>query len=382
MIGEISPNERLEEETQRHRWQQPASSSAVVRENYQRKERLDENKIWKPLEGNDRRARIFSAVDDALGMFKPNKRAGSPLLCDPYLCDATYRWINDRAKSEPTWKSYAIRMADWVAYTEKRALSDQIETVAREVQDYLCQLDSEGMSRRTVVWSRDIIRSWFGWLEDHGMIDRAPISRDIKRGWRIDQNHLVIHNGRRHALTLEESQAITRYLFDEAKPVAAVAVLLLMSAGLRSIEVTRLERKDLHEHDGTWSVTVTGKGHRCRVVVLEQVVVVAWQRYADSRRLQGTRGPLLARPGGGPYSPRRVQQWAQDAARAIHRHDEISSHGLRRTAATLRIENGAQLDQAQKLLGHASMQQTAQCYVVRTKPCDVASGIVPPTGEP
>lgn len=377
-FDEISHKVCLHETKQGFRWKKRPRCTARIARIYRRKERLKDSEIWAAKSTFDRRGRIFQCVSDALGTLRPCPRIKSPLFCDRYLCDAVYRWLLDTAQSPDSWTTYALTMRDWVSFGLKRTLHRQVDTVSRDIQDYLYQLEAERMAPRTIALRRDVLRSWFSWLLELGVMERTPINRDIKRSWRVSPELLSIQNGKRNALDEQEANAVAKWAFEVAKPVTGLSVLLQESAGLRSVEVARAERKHLTNQGGVWSLIVLGKGRSVRVVVLEQVVVDAWLRYAQSRRSQGNRGPLLVRPGGGHYSRRRIQQWAKAAATSIQRQSEISSHGLRRTSATRLIERGAQLDQVAGHLGHKNIMQTTRCYVVRRKPMEVTTGIVRP----
>lgn len=382
MTSDISYNDKFPDTPDGVKWQKRAISTVEIADKYLRQNRLRSQEIFREIVGNDRRAAIYWAVEEALGCRLAVRRVGAPLLCDLFLCDAVSRWLLGCARTEGTIETYISRFADWVAFSEKRSLSDQLDTIARDVQDFLLQLEGEKLAMRTIVLSRNVLRSWFGWLENLGLIQKTPISRDIKKAWRINPEQIEVQNGRRHALSETEAQKIADWAFESASPTVCLAVMLLMVAGLRSGEVAKLERKHLLESEGVWSIGVPGKGNKPRVVVLDPVVVAAWHRYAKSRRIRGAAGPLLLAPGGGHYTPRSIQRWAQQAARVIHRHDEISSHGLRRTAATILAENGAGLDQVRKLLGHSSIEQTARCYVVRPKPMTARTTVRRPEADP
>ncbi len=279
-------------------------------------------------------------------------------------------------RTASSWRTYGEGLADWIAWSLKRSLHRQCDTVPRELAGYLQQLESEQLAPRTIALRRDVLRSWYSWLVELGMMVRTPVNREIRRAWRIDPSAVVIHGGRRQALTLAEGKQLATWALGKAKPEAGLAVLLQASAGLRSAEVAAAERAHLVEREiGTVTLLVHGKGRRQRTIVLEQVVVDAWRRLVAERRLTGTRGALIPRRGGGHVTPRRVQQWAKIAAHAIGRDGEISSHSLRATAGTLLREHGADLEQVADQLGHASVITTKQCYVIRPRPLAVSTGI-------
>jgi integrase/recombinase XerD len=332
-----------------------------------------ENAI-RPAE-NDRRARIRIVVATLFGQRTSDTPAA--LGCELYLRDAIYRWLLTTCRSPDSWSSYATRMWRWITETGRRSLSAQTDTSARVVADWLYALEAEGRALRTIVTYRETMRSWFTWLFERDLIRRSPVTRDVRRLHRIDRGAVRKANGRRQVLSSAEAARVAAWALREASPEAGLSVLLQLTAGLRSLEVARLERCHLVDRDGLVTLTVTGKGTKTRSVRMEPIAVQAWRRYLGARRRQGDRGPLLVAPGGGHYTRRQVQRWAKEAADVVGRQVEISSHDLRKTAATRLLNNGADLKQVQDLLGHASSDTTLDCYVVDRLPMTVTTGIEP-----
>jgi site-specific recombinase XerD len=327
--------------------------------------------------GEDRRSQVAATV---WHLFGP-RHADQPkaLACEPYLRDALYRWLLTTCRTPAAWGTYAARMWRWVAASGRRSLSNQTETTARAMSDFLYDLERGGLSPRSVVSHRDALRSWFAWLFDRDLIRRTPVTRDLVRGFRVDHAQVLKADGTRQAFTPDEAQRVADWCLSIAAPEAGVSILLQLTAGLRSAEVAELERRHLVERevDGAafWTLTVPGKGKKQRKVALEPIVVEAVRRYFARRRLTGDRGPLLINRGGGKLSPRQVQRFAKDAAKAVGREDIISSHDLRKTAATLLRKRGAELWQVKDLLGHSSIVLTERCYVTDKPPMNATTGI-------
>jgi site-specific recombinase XerD len=327
-----------------------------------------------PATGEDRRRHILAMVRDLFG--PRTAQTPAALGCETYLRDALFRWLVATCRSEDSWSSYGARLWRWVRDTGRRSLSAQTDAGPRVVANWLYALEAEGRAPRTIVTYRETLRSWFTWLFDRDLIRRSPITRDICRLHRVDRGAVQKANGRRQALTLAEAQRVARWALDAATlPEAGLSVLLQVTAGLRSQEVARLERRHLVEREGVVTLTVPGKGQRTRSVTLEPIAVAAWRRYVAERRRQGERGPLLLAPGGGHYGRRTVQRWAKAAADVVGRRLEISSHDLRKTAATQLLLRGASIEQVQELLGHASADTTLTCYVTDRRPLAVTTGI-------
>jgi site-specific recombinase XerC len=325
------------------------------------------------LPAADARHQVAVVISDAFGSVG--------LGCEPYLLAALYRWMLGRGRTGDTWTTYSARMCRWVRETARLSLSAQTATTPSSVSDFLFGLQALGLSERTIASHRDVLRSWFGWLEDRDLVHRSPLSREIIRAFRVDQDRVEKADGSRQALVLNEAQRVAEWALREAAPVAGLAVLLLVSASLRSSEVAALERRHLVEQEGVWYLTIPGKGKKSRRIQLEAVAVAAWQRYELASRLQGNRGPLLRAPDGGHYCTRQIQRWAKAAALVVGRSDSIASHDMRRTSLTLLVENGGTLQEAQRQAGHANIQTTVRCYVVRNRAMTARTGIEIPKEE-
>jgi integrase len=273
---------------------------------------------------------------------------------------------------------YGRVMTDWVVKTGRRSLSAHTQTGPTDISDYLFSMESAGLAPRTVRQHQTILRSWFRWLEEHDLIRRTPITRDVLRAFRVDEGAVVRNTGMRTALSLKESRKVVKWTMKDARPAAGLSVILQLTAGLRSAEVASLERRHLLKADDGWRLTIPGKGDRVRSVILEPVARAAIERYEHLTGQSGSCGPLL---GSGsctihPYSTSQIQKWARQAATAVGRPD-ISSHSLRRTAATLLREAGATIEEVQRQLGHANPAQTQRCYVVRQGQMKARTGVWP-----
>lgn len=197
-----------------------------------------------------------------------------------------------------------------------------------------------------------VMRSWFGFLEDNGI--GRPLGRWRKselRAFRVDDRAVLVacEARSRTALTRAEARRVWRWCVEELTGTRQLAVGLMLVGGLRAVEVSRLDRGDVADEGR--KLTVEGKGGKTRVVFFEGRLAEWLEKWA--------KGDGVA-PG-----VQAVYRVGKEAWRQAGRERCGSSHGLRRSAATLRIERGATIDQVQDLLGHASAATTVRCYVVR-----------------
>ena len=278
-------------------------------------------------------------------------------------------WIAAVCRSEDSVRAYRSAFA---ALSKRFVGKDALLGLTQsEVMTYLDTMIRRGLSQRTVRLHWMVIRSWMNWTIDQGLRPEIPAWRRYSvRAMRVDELAVTAKRGlagRRTALTLGEARAARRWL--EQEPVAKrAAVYLMMTAGLRCIEIFRSQWQDLIKGKyGRKILTVYGKGGKSRQVVLEPIAVKAM----DDLRKQcpQSQEEIFA------VSRQTLRRWGKSVWVKVGRGDQGAAHGLRRTAATLLIEHGASMDQAQEFLGHADMKTTARCYVTRRRKFTVTTGI-------
>lgn len=145
-------------------------------------------------------------------------------------------------------------------------------------------------------------------------------------------------------------------------------VELLYATGIRVSELTALDLGDIDEERRL--ITVLGKGGKERRVpyglpaadALRTWLAQGRPELATTASSQGAAGgsgeAVLLGVRGGRINVRQVRDVVHRATRAIDGSPELSPHGLRHSAATHMVENGADLRQVQEFLGHATLSST------------------------
>ncbi len=154
-------------------------------------------------------------------------------------------------------------------------------------------------------------------------------------------------------LSLEEVRHLLSIVIH---PVAAMALRMIYSCGLRLSEGIQLEVGDIDSQRMQVRVR-NGKGGKDRYVPLAQ-------RTLDHLRAYWTLShprPLLfpARNGQDPLSATTVQKTFKAALRQSGIEKNASVHSLRHAYATHFLENGIDLRVIQEILGHKSPKTTA-----------------------
>lgn len=302
-----------------------------------------------------------------------------PLRPERYLLHAIRHWMTARLDSPESVRRYARAMRDWIAATDFRRLDWQAErTTPALLQAYREHLRRR-YQPRTVNADLSVLRSWFGWLQEYGLVERSPWRRDhlvpVDRA-RLYHPNRVGHV--RRSLSEDQLRALVAWCFGEPRlPKVALSLLLMAAAGLRTGEVRDADLDWLYDEGADRCMTVRGKGRRSRSIILEPVVVRALDRYLAHRDGPGrppTRGPLLRGRGGKRLSRDAMARWVTAFGTSIGRPD-LTPHELRRTYATRIRDRGAPLEYTQRQLGHADPKTTQDYYDVGDRRNRVTTGL-------
>lgn len=282
-------------------------------------------------------------------------------------------WIKATCHSEESPTAYAGVLSRMMAGMKVKTLEELAKVSKDQVLRWLDGMLGDKKSPRYVRWHWMIARSWVSWCEDQGL--RPPMGRWKRyesRAFKVDAAAVVRGQaGRRTALTLPEARKALKWLETEQNQVKKVAILMMMVGGMRSIEVERAKWSDLAT--GLYKarmLTVWGKGNKSRQIVLEPVLEKAIEELRAARSIkEDSEGKIV------PATRVGIQAWGKSVWKQIGREHQGSTHGLRRTAASLLIARGMGIDQVQEYLGHSSIATTLTCYVVRKKRSGITTGI-------
>jgi integrase/recombinase XerD len=252
-----------------------------------------------------------------------------------------------RDPSEHTLRAYASDLRDFRRFL---AAHGRLPKSPEIVLAYRQNLSERAAAPRTVRRRMACLRGFYKDLVRSGTLAVSPFA----------EVELQIPRAKSLPRALSRAEAATlarkawRTCVAPAHPAHAtgLAVLLLLSVGLRVGELVRLRACDFDPVGG--GLHVRGKGRRERRV------------FIVDPRLRQRLGPLVSEDGDAalfsptrPWSTQMFRLELRAFARQAGIVRRVTPHMLRHTAATLLLEDGVDLLFLQRLLGHESISTTA-----------------------
>ena len=241
------------------------------------------------------------------------------------------------------------QFSDWLSLTEQL---DVAEAQQVHIRSYLDHLQEDGRSGATLSRNLASLKNFYAYLVSFGFVDQTPVVQiQIERG---EKKMPQILTSREIELLL--AQPVTT----DSKGLRDKAMLEVMYAtGVRVSELLDLDVEDVNLEIG--SIKCSGS-RRSRSIPLYPAALRALRVY-----LQEIRGGMVSDPSeralfinvSGVRMSRqgfwKILKHYQDTA---HIDKEITPHTLRHSFAVHLLENGADLDSLQELMGHSDISST------------------------
>ena len=279
------------------------------------------------------------------------------------------RWIDsymnyiavEKGLSRNTLDSYSGDLVRYANFLGGLGITEIGKTSKTEVMAYLLSLWKQGLSAKTVARSVSVLRGFYRWLADEGVLRGNPLE---------DMESPRTTRSLPEVLSLDEVES----LLSQPNPSNPIGMRdkamleLLYATGLRVSEFVHLVLNNVNLEAGY--LIVLGKGGKQRVVPMGQEALDWLRRYLEEsrKRLLANRQSTLVF----------VSQWGKGMSRQgfwkiIKKYalmagirKNISPHTLRHSFASHLLEGGADLRSIQSLLGHVDIS-TTQIYTHVTR---------------
>jgi len=262
--------------------------------------------------------------------------------------------VVERNYSEHTVAAYASDLSQFAEFWEEHGEEVGWVPTRQVFRDYFGMLSRGGLDSRTVARKLACLRSFFRYLNSHGLYQANPLRAIAapKQPRKLPEQlsvEVVLA-----ALALPDRST------PEGKRDAAI-LELFYGTGIRLGELVglRIENVDFR----TRQIKVYGKGAKERILPLGEHAAEALRDYLNSRPGAGSvvRGPVFVGRSGKPLSRRTVQRIVRKYLSEVDESGAWHPHVLRHSFATHLLDGGADLLAVKELLGHSSLS-TTQIY--------------------
>jgi site-specific recombinase XerD len=226
---------------------------------------------------------------------------------------------------------------------------------------YWQQLRNQGLSVRTIDNYLACVRGFFKWLMEERYYDKN-ITAGTK-SLRKSDDYIRAPLSDNQAMNLLQSLKGNKLI--EKRNYAIVNLMTFL--GLRRIEVTRLDVKDIYPVDFQWFIKVHGKGHseKDSELPITERILFPIQEYWQLREFPLDKdSPAFvnhAHCSTGRITPHFISGMVKTALRSIGLDDKLyTSHSLRHCAAYYAVKSGCKIVDDQQMLRQKDGRVTEQ----------------------
>lgn len=217
------------------------------------------------------------------------------------------------------------------------------DITTNDIRIYLYKLESTtNISKLTLNSQQSYIKAFFSWLMSSEYINKNPTTllQTIK--------HEVKEREPISDIDMEKMRLVCR---DNLRDKALLE--FLYSTGARVSEARIIKISDLDFVDRT--VKLFGKGKKHRISYLNARAIVAINEYLQSRKAESEYLFVASKKPYNILSVRSIEKIICNIGVAAGVQDKVFPHRIRHTTATDAIAHGMDIEELQKILGHADI---------------------------
>ena len=265
--------------------------------------------------------------------------------------DRFFMFIDVKAKSADTYKKATKQ---FMKYLAENGITEPTRDTVISWREYL----RAEHKPTTIQLYLTAVKLFFTWLEQEGLYKN--IANKVK-GVKIQKGH------KKDSLTSNQSKEVLSDIdTTTAKGKRDFAIVaLLLTTGLRTIEIVRADVADLRTVGDSTVLFIQGKGRdeKSEYVKVAPQVEKALREYLKTRDGLNDDEPLFTSTSnenkGERLTTRTISKIAKTSlVNAGLNSDRLTAHSFRHTAGTLALMNGAELTQVQQLLRHSNINTT------------------------
>jgi integrase/recombinase XerD len=274
--------------------------------------------------------------------------------------------LSERGISQNSYLAYKKDLLDYIAFINN--ISIEYENVSQaDIRSYIQNLSKNALNPRSIARKISSIKNFYKFLVSENIISSNPlIFINLPKYAKKLPNYLTID---------EITKLIEIFKIKPSLETIRLKAMinLLYSTGLRVSELVSLKLSDIPINKYTNkiqnSLTVSGKGQKERIVIINENAVDSLQEYLKIRdyfintmNFKSTQHLFSSKSSEGHMTRQNFAILLKNAAMEAGLDiDRVSPHTLRHSFATHLLSGGADLRVIQKLLGHTDIS-TTQIY--------------------
>ena len=238
----------------------------------------------------------------------------------------------------------------WLQLTSGVSVDDATQL---NISDYLNHLEQEGRSKSTVSRTLASLKNFYGYVVSSGFLETSPVAVDI-RVERGEKKLPQILTGKEVELLLAQPVCV------DPKGFRDKAMLEVMYAtGIRVSELIDLDVTNVNLEIGVIKCSGTKK---TRLIPVYPAALKSLSVYINDVRDAMLADPneqaLFVNVGGARMSRQGFWKILKHYQQTAHIEKDITPHTLRHSFAVHLLENGADLNSVQELMGHSDISST------------------------
>lgn len=284
------------------------------------------------------------------------KRGGLGKLMNQLLDQFLHYLIVEKGLAKNTIEAYGHGLSRFLDHLKKKGIQEMMDVDKFNVRAFLLDLKQRGLSTRTIVRNLVVIRTFFQFLTQEGILKVNPIE---------EMESPKIAKTLPEILSLKEVERLLEQP-DLQTPLGIrdrAMLEMLYATGMRVSELTNLPINQVNLEGGY--VILYGKGSKERIVPLGSEAMKWVTFYLEAVRERLTKGKeshfLFISQWGREMTRQRFWKNIKEYGRRAGLRKRITPHLLRHSFATHLLEGGADLRSVQMMLGHVDIS-TTQIY--------------------